>query len=81
MKRLVPKYSDGRREIFPSRSAASFFVVCPPPMYWSHFHIMSAAQYAADSVTTNFRPGNRSNAPEKRRCHIGRAGHHAASAR
>ena len=42
--RFVPKYSDGSLEILPSNSAAIFLVVCPPPMYWSHFHLESAIQ-------------------------------------
>ena len=50
-------------------------------MYWSHFHIMSGAQYAAASVTTNLRSGYRSKAPLNRRCQAGRTAHHTTSAR
>src|SRR6478752_6015527 len=81
MKMLVPKYSDGSFEILPFIRCASLAVVCPPPKYWSHFHIMSEAQYAAPSVTQNLRSGWRSNTPPKRRNEIGRADHHATSAR
>ena len=42
MKMFEPKYSDGSLEILPFIRAAIFLVVCPPPRYWSHFHIMSA---------------------------------------
>ena len=43
-KMFSPKYSDGSFERMPFISAAIFFVVWPPPRYWSHFHFMSATQ-------------------------------------
>ena len=49
MKMFTPKYSDGSLEMMPCISAAIFAVVWPPPKYWSHFHLRSGTQYAADA--------------------------------
>src|SRR5204863_2544837 len=72
MNTLVPTYSDGSFLMRPLVRELSFLTFGLAPNVVSAFHSRSPSHHEPASVTTNFKLGCRSNAPDSSNCHNGR---------